>query len=119
MENTQNKPGKTQSLISTSRKKLTEIGALWYKESKDNEDKNQDEGKEDYFTGEVTVNGVEQKIIVFRNNFKDIDKKPDWRIYLREPMVNRVAEVKTAAMSLKTSVKAIETEQDVEYPAGL
>lgn len=58
-----------------------ELGSLWSKES---------QSGQDYFTGDVTINGVKEPVIVFRNNFKKHDRMPDWRIYRREPLNNQV-----------------------------
>lgn len=52
------------------------IGALWFKTSE----------KGDYFTGEVEMGGVKQRIVVFANKFKDAEKKPDWKIFKSKPM---------------------------------
>jgi len=51
--------------------KEDEIGALWQKTS----------AKGDYFTG--TVNGVQ--VVIFPNQFKREDKRPDWRIFKSKP----------------------------------
>lgn len=46
------------------------IGALWVKKSKN--------GK-NYMSGTITVNGIEKKIVVFKNNKKK-DNHPDFQI---------------------------------------
>ena len=51
------------------------LGALWQKRK----------GEQDYFTGEVTINGVTTKLVVFANGFKESDKHPDWVIYKSQP----------------------------------
>jgi hypothetical protein len=51
------------------------VGALWVKTS----------ARGDFMTGEVTVNGVTQQIVVFANQFKDAEKKPDWVIFKSRP----------------------------------
>jgi uncharacterized protein (DUF736 family) len=48
------------------------IGALWLNESK--------KGNK-YMSGNVEIQGVKHKIVVFKNNYKDDDKKPDYRIF--------------------------------------
>ena len=53
--------------------KLKEVGALWRKEDKN--------GKA-YYNGTVTVDGKSCKIMIFKNEYKDSDNKPDLRIYL-------------------------------------
>jgi uncharacterized protein (DUF736 family) len=71
----------TKPSIKTPLKKLgkeKEIGATWTKQPKN--------GGEEYMTGDITVNGEKVSIILFRNNFKDQENKPDWRIYVRDPM---------------------------------
>ena len=52
------------------------IGALWLNESKD--------GKK-YFSGIVTIGGDTHKIVVFKNNYKEEDKHPDYKIYPSKP----------------------------------
>ena len=54
-----------------------EIGALWLKKSKD--------GKT-FFSGVVEIEGVEQKIVIFKNSYKQTDKQPDYRILKSKPM---------------------------------
>jgi uncharacterized protein (DUF736 family) len=55
--------------------KERECGALWRKENNGNI----------YYSGKITVNGVETQIQIFKNKYKeDGDKKPDLRIYLQE-----------------------------------
>lgn len=56
-----------------------ELGALWTWEPKN--------GGEEYMTGKITINGNETSIILYRNGYKDAENQPDWRIYLREPML--------------------------------
>ena len=52
------------------------IGALWLNESQ--------KGQK-YMAGVVEIDGVKTKIVVFKNKFKDTDKKPDYKIYKSEP----------------------------------
>lgn len=47
------------------------IGALWTKTGR----------KEDFLSGLITINGEKIGIVVFKNNFKQTDKQPDWKIY--------------------------------------
>jgi hypothetical protein len=67
------------------------IGALWLKQDKD------------YFTGSIEVNGVFTKIIVFKNNFKEKENQPDYKIYVQKeltepkPVVKEVKEDPFAA----------------------
>lgn len=48
------------------------IGALWIKSSR---------GGTEFMTGEVEIEGVKQRITVFRNGFKTTDKQPSYHIY--------------------------------------
>ena len=58
-----------------------EIGALWTREG------NAD-GKK-FWSGSVTIDGVEHKIVVFTNTFKEKgDNKPSLRIYKDRPNPN-------------------------------
>jgi uncharacterized protein (DUF736 family) len=52
------------------------IGALWLNEAKD--------GKK-YMSGVVTIDGTDHKIVVFRNNYKEEEKHPDYKIYPSKP----------------------------------
>ena len=61
-----------------------DIGALWGKIG---------ENGDEFFTGEITINGVKTQINVRRNKFKDNDKRPDWRIYLRVEQKQNIAPV--------------------------
>lgn len=54
---------------------MEKLGALWA-----NRDKNDDE----YFSGQIEVDGNVIPIIVFSNGFKEEEKHPDLIIYLRE-----------------------------------
>lgn len=47
------------------------IGALWLGESKNGTK---------YMSGEVEIDGVKHKIIVFKNKYKEEDRHPDYRI---------------------------------------
>ena len=51
------------------------LGALWFKTS----------AKGDYFTGEIQINGVKERVVVFANRFKDTEQKPDWYIFKSRP----------------------------------
>lgn len=82
-----------------------ELGALWAKESK--------AGKE-YFTGDVTVNGVQEQIIVTRNNFKTVEKQPDWRIYRRD--LDAVGAPKTSPLKTKTVKRENTATKPVNLP---
>jgi uncharacterized protein (DUF736 family) len=55
------------------------LGALWIKES----------ARGEYMTG--TIDGV--KVVVFRNNKKNSDKSPDWRVMKSLPKEERGAVV--------------------------
>ena len=51
---------------------LIKIGALWLKNGKS--------GK--FMSGEVEIDGRKYQILVFKNNYKDSDNKPDYIIHL-------------------------------------
>lgn len=81
----------SQPSIKTPLKKMkisreSELGALWCKTPI--------KGGDEYMTGDILVNGVKTYIVVFRNKFKDDERKPDWRIYLdtRQSSVNKSPE---------------------------
>jgi len=61
--------------------KKREIGALWRREGKN----------QNFLSGKVTIGkiGEEQEIqvVVFKNNYKDNEKQPDFRIYEDKPRV--------------------------------
>ena len=57
--------------------KQKDIGCLWLNESKNGNK---------YMAGNVEIDGVKHKIVVFKNTYKDDEKKPDYRIYLSQPM---------------------------------
>lgn len=52
------------------------IGALWEKESGKG-------GK--FFSGNIEVNGEKISIVVFKNNYKEESKHPDYKIFLSKP----------------------------------
>lgn len=55
------------------------LGALWLKTSKNGQA---------FFSGSIMINGVEKKIVCFKNTYKeDGDNKPDRVINEAEPMV--------------------------------
>lgn len=59
---------------------LFKLGALWAKQS----------AKGDYMTGDVTVNGETQKVVIFANRFAEQDRAagkqaPDWIVYKSTP----------------------------------
>lgn len=81
-----NKPQQTVKTNILPRRKPsreTEIGAIWVKEPRD-ENGNIDPDREIYMTGDVVVNGVKVSFLALRNNFKDTEKKPDWRLHSKE-----------------------------------
>jgi len=57
--------------------KKQSIGALWLNESQS--------GKK-YMSGHVEIDGAKHKIVVFKNDYKEEDKHPDYKIY---PSVER------------------------------
>jgi hypothetical protein len=59
---------------------LEKLGALWAKQS----------AKGDYMSGEVTINGQKQAVVVFANRFFDQDTEagkipPHWIVYKSTP----------------------------------
>ena len=52
------------------------IGALWVNESKNNKK---------YMAGQIEIDGKTTKIIVFKNNYKETDNQPDYRIFEQTP----------------------------------
>ena len=56
------------------------IGALWKKESK---------AGNVYLSGQIEVNGNKINLVVFKNNYKEQKKHPDYKIYLSEPLQNQ------------------------------
>lgn len=51
------------------------IGAMWLKTSK---------AGNKFMSGVVEVDGVKTKIVVFKNDRKENEKQPDYKIYLSE-----------------------------------
>ena len=68
--------------------KKREVGALWRKES----------ATQKYFSGHVKVDdyGEEKllKVVVFKNNYKEKDNHPDFRIYTVDDMSSKPKEEK-------------------------
>lgn len=54
---------------------LNEIGALWKRTG----------AKGEYFTGTVTINGQAIELRVFKNDYKKMDKHPDFKVFLSVP----------------------------------
>jgi len=61
--------------------KSKSIGALWINESK--------KGVK-YMLGSVEINGEITKIVIFKNNYKETDRHPDYRIFISEELKNEV-----------------------------
>lgn len=75
-----------------------ELGALWARRGKN----------QNYFSGYVTIGelGFEKKvkIVGFKNNFKDNEKQPDFRLYVSEEQSDsEEPEVKNAQVSETSS----------------
>lgn len=52
------------------------IGALWRKEKNGNE----------YFTGNVEIEGIKHPIVIFANKYKDgMENRPDFKIFPSKP----------------------------------
>jgi len=75
----------------TNKWKARELGALWARKGKN----------QNYFSGYVTVGelGFEQriKLVGFKNNFKDDEKQPDFRLYISEEKEESSSEVSQSA----------------------
>ena len=56
--------------------KQKDAGALWLNVSKTGTK---------YMSGSVEIDGVKTKIVVFKNNYKEEEKHPDYKIYLSTP----------------------------------
>ena len=56
------------------KKENLSIGALWFNKGK----------KQSYMAGTIEINGETHNIVVFKNNFKQEEKHPDYRIYFRK-----------------------------------
>lgn len=54
-------------------KKNESIGALWVNKGK----------KQTYLAGQIEIDKELYKIVVFKNNYKQEDKQPDYRIYFK------------------------------------
>lgn len=48
------------------------IGALWVKDGKNDK----------FMTGQIKIDGVVTRVIVFKNKYKETTKHPDYKIYL-------------------------------------
>lgn len=78
--------------------KLQELGALWLRESANS-------GK--YLTGKITIDGVETKLVVFKNKFaSENENAPSYRIYLSEPLAKAEEPVKAAPVAKAAPKKA-------------
>jgi hypothetical protein len=64
------------------------IGALWENDGKNGT----------YFTGNIELDGVKKKIVVFKNSYKK-DKQPDWRIFKSKPKEERSGGEQAEAVS--------------------
>lgn len=60
----------------------TKLGALWKKTSQKGEV---------LMSGEIEINGVKTKIVVFKNSHKEQEKQPDYNILLSEERGQRPA----------------------------
>lgn len=70
---TDNKSKKTEQ----KKNKLRKIGALWLRTAKNSGDK--------YMSGVVDMDGDNsQRIVVFKNGYKEENKHPDYVIYIQE-----------------------------------
>ena len=64
--------------------KQKDCGALWISVSKTGTK---------YMSGSVEIDGVKTKIVVFKNNYKEEEKHPDYKIYLSQPQGGASQEV--------------------------
>ena len=69
------------------------LGVLWQKESRKGET---------YFSGYIkNADGVEQRVVLFKNNFKRADKQdPDLRLFLSKPPEDQSKEDQLAPVQL-------------------
>lgn len=56
--------------------KADKLGALWLKDSKSGHK---------YMSGVVKVGDAEVKVVVFKNNYKEDEKHPDYIVYESKP----------------------------------
>jgi uncharacterized protein (DUF736 family) len=54
---------------------MIQAGVLWLKKTKD--------GKT-FFSGIVEIEGIKTKVVIFKNDYKQGDTHPDYKIYLQE-----------------------------------
>jgi hypothetical protein len=89
--------------------KKRELGALWRREGKN----------QNFLSGKVTIGKIgeeqEVQIVVFKNNYKDNDKQPDFRIYEDKPRPPQDVEESAAVAPEKDNV-ASAPEKDNELP---
>ena len=62
--------------------KQKDAGALWLNVSKTGTK---------HMSGSVEIDGVKTKIVVFKNNYKEEEKHPDYKIYLSQPREGALA----------------------------
>lgn len=55
--------------------KKQSIGALWLRDSQNGTK---------YMSGVIEIDGVKHSVVVFKNNYKQEDKHPDYRVYLSD-----------------------------------
>ena len=66
----------TYDIQTTQRRtSMEKLGALWLRESK--------KGTK-YMAGVVEIDGQKTDVLIFKNNYKEEDKHPDYLIYLKE-----------------------------------
>lgn len=75
--------------------KKLEMGALWVKEN----------ASETRFSGKITLNGKEIKVVVFPNKYKDTETKPDFRIYVAPESYDSI---KSLLIKVETSTPIVE-----------
>ena len=68
--------------------KLVEIGAFWKKEKT-----NEDGTKKSYLSGTLTLDGVAYPVVVFKNEKKEKDSQPDFRMMRRVEDTPEEAEI--------------------------
>lgn len=97
----------------TQNEKMDKIGALWEKTSQNGFD---------YFSGEVEVDGVKTRFVIYPSKFKDEKpNNPSHIIYLSKPLPNadgsnKPAATKTQKAKAPATVKAadLETEEEAD-----
>ncbi len=74
------------------------IGALWINEGQ----------KGEFLAGKITIDGVTTSIVVFKNNYKNADSHPDYRIFLSNKQEKKIPQQTKDEEELKSTLKELE-----------